>query len=159
MEIAKSSRHSKITGGFGEAMVTYLLSKHGFECARIDHTGIDIIARHPTRKKLLGIAVQSRSRSAGKEDTSLLITAERIAGAETASQTFLSAPYAALVFDRATRMHIYLISVADLRARLGTQKTVNWSMTEKAIAEYKGNARIGCFEFDGTIHSWGNLAD
>jgi hypothetical protein len=47
MKLAKSSRHSKITGDFGESIVLYLLSRHGFECARVDHTGIDLIARRP----------------------------------------------------------------------------------------------------------------
>ena len=41
----KSSRHSKITGDFAEGFVLYLLSKRGFECARVDHMGIDLIAR------------------------------------------------------------------------------------------------------------------
>ena len=30
MKLTKSSRHSKITGDFGEAIVLYLLSRHGF---------------------------------------------------------------------------------------------------------------------------------
>src|SRR6478735_5770885 len=59
--IAKSSRHSKITGDFAEYLTLYLLSKHGFECARIDHTGMDIIARNPHTKELMGISVKSRS--------------------------------------------------------------------------------------------------
>lgn len=44
MDILKSSRHSKITGDYGEALVLYLLSKYGFECARVDHISIDLIA-------------------------------------------------------------------------------------------------------------------
>ena len=44
MKINKSTRHSKITGNFGEALVLYLLSKFGFESANVDHTGIDIIS-------------------------------------------------------------------------------------------------------------------
>jgi len=44
MDITKSSRHSKIAGDFGETLVLYWLSKYGFECASVDHTGIDLIA-------------------------------------------------------------------------------------------------------------------
>ena len=62
MDILKSSRHSRITGDFGEALVLYWLSKYGFECARIDHTGIDLIARNPHMHELMGISVKSRSR-------------------------------------------------------------------------------------------------
>ena len=43
MRISKSSWHSKITGDLGEALVLYWLSKHGFECARVDHTGNDAV--------------------------------------------------------------------------------------------------------------------
>ena len=45
MAFVKSTRHAKITGDFGEAAVLYYLSSSGFECARVDHTGIDLIAR------------------------------------------------------------------------------------------------------------------
>ena len=46
--ISKSSRHSKITGNFAEHFVLYWLSKYGFECAYVDHVGIDLIANNPT---------------------------------------------------------------------------------------------------------------
>jgi Holliday junction resolvase-like predicted endonuclease len=67
MEILKSSRHAKITGDFAEALVLYWLSKYGFECARVDHTGIDIIARNPHTQELMGISVKSRCRTKGHE--------------------------------------------------------------------------------------------
>ena len=63
IDISKSSRHAKITGDFGEALVLYWLSKYGFECARVDHTGIDLIARNPHTQELMGISVKSRSRN------------------------------------------------------------------------------------------------
>jgi hypothetical protein len=61
LEIIKSSRHSKITGDFAEALVLYWFSKHGFECARVDHTGMDIIARNPHSEELTGPSVPNRS--------------------------------------------------------------------------------------------------
>lgn len=73
IQILKSSRHSKITGDFAEALVLYWLSKHGFECARVDHTGIDLIARNPHTAELMGISVKSRSRNPGTERTVLRI--------------------------------------------------------------------------------------
>jgi Holliday junction resolvase-like predicted endonuclease len=75
MKLTKSSRHSKITGDFGEAIVLYLLSRHGFECARVDHTGIDLIARRPNSKEVLGISVKSRSRQTGTENSHLALSA------------------------------------------------------------------------------------
>lgn len=55
MKINKSSRHAKITGDFGKALVLYWLSKYGFECAAVDHTDIDIIARNPHNHRIMGI--------------------------------------------------------------------------------------------------------
>ena len=46
MNVIKSTRHAKITGDFGEKMVLYWLSKYGFECALVDHTGIEIGRAH-----------------------------------------------------------------------------------------------------------------
>ena len=51
----KSSRHSKIAGDFGEMIVLYYLSRYGFECARIDLTGIDLLARSPKERRPRGI--------------------------------------------------------------------------------------------------------
>ena len=67
MEINKSTRHAKITGDFSESLILYWLSKYGFECALVDHTGIDIIARNPHTQELMGISVKSRSRNVGAE--------------------------------------------------------------------------------------------
>jgi Holliday junction resolvase-like predicted endonuclease len=89
MEISKSSRHSKITGDFGEALVLYWLSKHGFECARIDHTGIDLIARNPHTSEVMGISVKGRSRNPGKEDTTVRIAKEDLQKAQEACIAFV----------------------------------------------------------------------
>ncbi len=56
-------RHSKITGDFGEAIILYELSKKGFECANIDHTGIDILANKG--KNRIGISVKTRGTKNG----------------------------------------------------------------------------------------------
>jgi hypothetical protein len=67
MKISKSSRHSKLAGDFGEALVLYWLSKYGFECALVDHTGIDIIANNPLTPEIMGISVKTRTRAEGTE--------------------------------------------------------------------------------------------
>lgn len=73
MEILKSSRHQKIIGDFGERLICNWLSRSGFEVIVVDHTGIDLIAYHPTSQQRLGITVKSRTRIPGKEDTSVNI--------------------------------------------------------------------------------------
>ena len=52
----KSTRHQKITGDFAEALVLYWLSKSGYECACIDHTGIDLIAAKSDASERMGIS-------------------------------------------------------------------------------------------------------
>ena len=77
--MTKSSRHQKITGDFAEMLVLYWLSKSGYECARIDHTGIDIIAAAQDGTRM-GISVQCRSRAPGTENTTLTcMTLKRLA--------------------------------------------------------------------------------
>ena len=103
MEIKKSSRHSKITGDFAERLILYWLSKHGFECAAVDHVGLDIIARNPHTGELMGISVKSRSRSTGKERTDLSIPTENLTKLDCACQSFGCRPYFAMVVDAAVR--------------------------------------------------------
>jgi len=73
--ILKSTRHQKIIGDFGEQFFCNWLSRSGLEVAKIDHTGIDVIAALPDSKRI-GISVKSRTRTAGKESDSVnLLTA------------------------------------------------------------------------------------
>lgn len=67
----KSTRHSKVIGDFGEMLTLNWLSRSGFESARVDHTGLDIVAWHPRTGKRLGITVKSRARDLGKEAESV----------------------------------------------------------------------------------------
>ena len=67
----KSTRHSKITGDFAEALVLYWLSKSGYECACVDHTGIDLIACNRDGFERMGISVKARSRYDGTEQVSV----------------------------------------------------------------------------------------
>ena len=61
-KVFKCTRHSKIAGDYGEHLILYELSRQGYECARVDHTGIDIIARHPSKSQVMGISVKTRTR-------------------------------------------------------------------------------------------------
>jgi Holliday junction resolvase-like predicted endonuclease len=158
MDVAKSTRHAKITGDFGEGLALYWLSKHGFECARIDHAGIDLIARHPTKKILLGISVKSRSRTPGTEATSLLIERAQFERAREVCEKFLCEPYFALVIDAGGKVYLYILPMTILLAQLGGNKTVNWKMSEAAMLTYRRNPEIMCVEMLYSQHSWGALA-
>src|SRR3989339_1486654 len=99
MNISKSSRHSKITGDFGETLILYWLSKYGFESALVDHTGIDIIAKNPHTNEVMGISVKSRCRKTGTETESITVTMKDIHHAEMACTAFQCVPYFAIVVD------------------------------------------------------------
>lgn len=70
----KSTRHSKITGDFGENLILYWLSRSKFEALLVDHTGIDIIAYQKSTKKRFGISVKSRSRTEDKANQGMLVS-------------------------------------------------------------------------------------
>ena len=99
-ESTASSRHAKITGDFAEALVLYWLSRDGFECARVDHTGIDLIARNPYTGELMGISVKSRSRlREGSGEESVTIPNDNFEKVEEACAAFGCVPYFAVVVD------------------------------------------------------------
>ena len=154
-QISKSSRHSKITGDFAEHLVLYWLSKHGFECARIDHTGIDLIARNPHTNELMGISVKSRSRKPGTETESISIRAEDIQKAITACDAFRCKTYFAIAADIKDRIVVFILSIQKLRKLFPNRKGgCNWRMTEKYLAKYYANPEIKIFELCTRTHSW-----
>lgn len=156
MKIKKSSRHAKITGDFSEHLILYWLSKYGFECARVDHTGIDLIARNPKNKERMGISVKSRSRTEGSETTPVKIERDNLRKAEIASRVFGCTPYLALVVDAGTMIRCFVLPLKALYRLYPSAKkrTVSWQMTEKAINTYYQRPDIRIFEFMSDTKRW-----
>ena len=154
--IDKSTRHAKITGDFGEALVLYWLSKYGFECARVDHTGIDLIARNPHTDEVMGISVKSRCRTEGTEGSYLSLSNGDFDKAESACGAFGCVPWFAIVVDAGIRIRIFLLSKAHLLEvhPLG-ERRVAWKMGDADVAGYKVDPEIRMFEFDTrTLTRW-----
>lgn len=155
MQIQKSSRHSKITGDFTENLVLYWLSKHGFECARVDHTGIDLIARNPHSDEVMGISVKSRSRNPGTENVSININESDIQKAEIACEQFHCKPYFAIVSDMKDKIMCFCLSVPKLRSIFDDEKEVHqWKMSDEALTRYSADPDIKAFEFQTHTSSW-----
>jgi Holliday junction resolvase-like predicted endonuclease len=155
LRISKSSRHSKITGDFGEALVLYWLSKHGFECASVDHTGIDLIARNPHTKEIMGISVKSRSRNVGTESTSVDISNENFEKAESACRAFGCIPYFAIVVDAGDSIKGFILSMAHLLELFPIGKAVcAWKMSPKFLQKYYRDRDIKVFEFQAKTKTW-----
>ena len=155
MEISKSSRHSKITGNFAEYLILYWLSKYGFECALIDHTGMDIIARNPHTNELIGISVKARSRNAGTEGQYVGISNDNIPKLEVACKAFGCTPYFALVIDEANGIRAFILSQEHLLSihPMG-KEVISWKMGDKWINQYLNDPKIRTFAFSHQTLNW-----
>jgi hypothetical protein len=151
----KSTRHSKITGDFAEALVLYWLSKDGYECARIDHTGIDLIASKGGKR--IGISVKCRSRFDGTERVSINLPTDGFEKARQACIAFGCTPYYAMVIDGGKVVRCFLLSLDSLEGYI-TGKVGNptryWQMTDSFVGRYRTDRAIRWFEM-----SWHESSD
>jgi hypothetical protein len=155
MQISKSSRHSKITGDYCEALILYWLSKYGFECALIDHTGIDILARNPVSNELMGISVKGRSRNQGTEETYINLPNENFRKVDAACEIFNCTPYFALVIDAGDTIKVFIISKEKLLQYNPMGQTASgWKMTKSWLDQYKNDKEIVKIEFGYSTHHW-----
>jgi Holliday junction resolvase-like predicted endonuclease len=153
--IRKSTRHSKITGDFAESLVLYWLSKHGFECAKVDHTGMDLIARNPHTDELMGISVKSRSRNTGTEhDVVRLGAPDEALKLSIACKAFACKPYFAIVVDAGTTIRCYIAPLARVTARSKKRKHLYWPMSQKHLDQYNADQQLVAFEFESTTSRW-----
>ena len=155
MKIQKSSRHSKITGNFAENLILYWLSKYNFECANVDHTGIDIIARNPHTKELMGISVKSRTRKEETEGEYLGISNDNFDKIKKACKSFNCIPYLALVIDEGEKIYCFILSMEKLLKMFPKGRTsVAWKMDKKHLGDYYKDSEVKIFEFSHKTHSW-----
>lgn len=155
MKFEKSTRHAKITGDFGEAAVLYYLSVSGFECARVDHTGIDLIARSATQSRPWGISVKARSRSPGTENTALNLYKKDFPKLEAACEAFGCIPYVGLVFDSSDFLRMYVLPLARLRDLVpGGAKVSAWPMSASKVATYAKDPEIMSIEWKRIASRW-----
>jgi hypothetical protein len=154
-EVAKSTRHSKITGDFAEALVLYWLSRDAFECARIDHTGIDLLARNRRTQELMGVSVKSRSRYRGTENDSVSMVTADFNKVEAACIAFGCLPYYAIVVDGGSWIRFFLTSLGHLKqvAKPGKGK-IHWGMKAEQLAQYRLDTEIKCVELQVASVCW-----
>jgi len=156
MKITKSSGHSKLTGDFSEHLILYWLSKYGFECARVDHTGIDLIACNPKTKEPMGISVKSRCRYEGKEGQGVRVDIDGMKKARKACQDFRCQPYLAVVVDALDLIRCFVMPFAtfyELYPR-AKRNNVNWSMRKKRCAKYDDTPDVKQFDFTSATRQW-----
>jgi Holliday junction resolvase-like predicted endonuclease len=155
MEILKSSRHSKIAGDFGEALVLYWLSRDGFECIRVDHTGIDLIARNRHTQERMGISVKTRSRFAGTENVSINLPHDGFEKVRKACEAFACQPYYAIVVDAGGLIRCFLLTLARLEELApGRGRMSYWRMSAAQLALYRSDLSIKFLEMRETACTW-----
>jgi len=147
----KSSRHSKITGNFGEALILYWLSKRGFECAHVDHTGIDLIARRPSSDEVLGISVKCRSRTETGDEAGVNLLHENDEKIEAACRAFRCVPYVAVVVDQGTTVRAYLATLQYVRTQYPGQ---SWRMSPAITQRYEVDPHVEWFELASRAGNW-----
>lgn len=67
-----SSRASQQTGDFGEDLVTYILIRHGYEVAVVDHVGADLIAQKGSKRYAVSVKAR-RYAPKSRENRALVI--------------------------------------------------------------------------------------
>jgi Holliday junction resolvase-like predicted endonuclease len=144
LTIEKSSNHSKITGDFAEHTVLYFLSKYGYECARVDHTGIDLIAKKKnSNEQMLGISVKGKSRRPGRETSTITIDESHVTKVKQACEHFNCVPYFAFVVDAGKEINIFIVSLDKiLKIFPPKSKSISWSLTPKNIQKYEQDPEI-----------------
>jgi hypothetical protein len=163
ISVEKSDRHSKIAGDFFESLVLYLLSKHGFECALVDHTGIDIIARNTKgikgkKGEYLGISVKGRTRKDGQKAGRVKVTdyEDHKGKIEKACRDFGDAkPYLAVVVDAEGEFTGVLTPLEHMEDKyMSDSKNLNFSMTKDSVEKYRKDRNVAVFNFSQGEGAW-----
>ncbi len=143
--IAKSSRHQKIIGDFGEHLVMNWLSRSGYEVVGVDHTGIDVIAYQPGSGRRLGISVKSRTRIPTTENSAVSLFSfsgkKDIAKRNSmlsACKAFDCEPWIAVYVECGSKADLHMTRLAhyDARYRRAGRKTQVWTMSRRAREQY-----------------------
>lgn len=161
----KSTRHSKITGDFGESLILYWLSRSGFESTLVDHTGIDIVAYQKETKKRFGISVKSRSRTVESSSTGMLISGDNYQKIIDSCVFFgCDVPSIAFIYDRPSEDHagqidVYFLSLESLDKyypNFKSGKDFAFSITHDSINKYQDDESIRKIVFKYNMMHWIN---
>jgi hypothetical protein len=152
----KSSRHSKIAGDFAEALVLYWLSKYGYECAHVDHTGIDLIARAPDGPEVMGVSVKCRDRYDHRVKAPVNLPADGFVKARKSCEAFGCVPYYAVVVDAAAAVRCFVLSLDHLLKVAGGAPGGRryWRMGSEDISRYEADPLIQRFILQTAFCSW-----
>lgn len=160
MPIAKSSRHQKIIGDFGESLICNWLSRSGFEVTIVDHTGIDIVAYNLKRDWRIGISVKSRTRNVGQEGgvVKLIDNNNDILKIQEACKSFACEPWIGIYVETDEYSDLYLLSLKHLQENYSEKrnKGINWKMSEHHRSIYLEDKDVYHLNFTFRKTHWFN---
>jgi hypothetical protein len=164
MEIVRSTRHQKIIGNFGEALLCNWLSRSGFEVTIVDHTGIDVLAYNLKTRKRLGISVKSRTRSKGTETSAVNILSYQKGKNDRqkvldACKAFAAEPWIAIYVESTNFADLFLLSLEhyDHKCRAKQKRAIDvWKMGQIYIERYKADPEVRHIrmDFSGSLWQW-----
>jgi hypothetical protein len=133
----------------------YWLSKYGFECARIDHVGIDLIAVNPHTSERMGISVKSRCRLGGTEADCVNLPADNFTKASKTCEIFRLVPYFAIVVDAADILRGFILPMSRLLTICPLQNRGSyWKMSSDFLQKCRDDNEIKYFEFQTKTPMW-----
>lgn len=161
MDIVKSTRHQKIIGDCGELTICNWLSRSGLEVVIVDHTGIDIVAYNPSTKQRIGITVKSRTRTIGREESSVNIFSYQKGKndrnkAIAACEAFACEPWIAVYVEATDQADIYLTSLEnyEVNYRREGKAIDDWKMGPKHIEKYKSDPLVKHIKINFQETNW-----
>ncbi|RJE85215.1 hypothetical protein D3P07_21870 [Paenibacillus sp. 1011MAR3C5] len=127
-----SNNHQHITGDFAEHLVMYWLSKKGYECAHVQHVGIDIIAAKDGKR--LGISVKSRSRKTGIVNDRMTINypEKHVQHVRETCRHFNCEEFFAFVLDQNNKIKVILtpLSCIEHYYVISSKSSQDWNMSK-----------------------------
>ena len=164
MEIDKSTRHAKLIGDCGEAVICNWLSRSGFEVVLVDHTGIDIVAYHVKSRRRLGLTVKSRTRLARTEKGPVYVFRQSKNDRQKvtdACRAFGCEPWLAVYVETAQGADVYVTSLEhyDATYRRPGKVIDAWKMGDRARQTYclDPEVRHLSVSFAGKHWNWSSL--
>lgn len=164
MDIVKSTRHQKIIGNFGEALLCNWLSRSGFEVTIVDHTGIDVVAYNPDTGQRLGISVKSRTREKGTETSSVNIFSYQKGKNDRqkvldACKAFACDPWIAIYIESSEFADLFVLSLKHYdRVYRGNRNRAidDWKMGQKYRKKYEIDPDVKHIHmaFSGSSWNW-----
>jgi len=162
MEIIKSTRHQKIIGDFGEALLCNWFSRPGFEVTIVDHTGIDIVAYNPKTRQRLGVSVKSRTRQKGKEAVPVNLFSYRKGKNDrqkvlNACNAFACEAWIAMYVESSDFADLYLLTLEhyDLKYRGNPDRAIDtWKMGDKYKKIYECDPNLKHIHMAFYKESW-----